>query len=312
MGVSKSVFGSGSERANYYRLMREWGEKYRIYHNLPFLNVLNPKDQHDTSEEFSEKPVSISEDEFDMLKKTSIDFTICNFQDEPLFCIEFDGMQQGFCLGASYIPGERVKNPNPWRKRITELKLRVALSYAFPFLVVGTTYFKDISKKTKLTIVDALIGDLLTSFDVYNKIQNFRVEQIGFTADEFQSLSDEEQNYRIQDWVFNIEIESQFANNPLVSRRAELERLCEGSWSSFTTYLLSYPPYKPGDITGFQSAILHGHRIVYQTDDLGPISGDAWIPNFNIPFISSYAVTEEIAAICALEKMIELKAARND
>ena len=307
MSVTKSVFASNSEKANYYKLMREWGTKYKIYHNLPFLNVLNPKDQLDISDSGYEKPNIISEDEFNMLKKTSIDYTICNLQDEPLFCIEFDGMQQGFNLGASYIPGDRIKHPNHWRKKITELKLRVAVSNTFPFLVVGTTYFKDISNTTKLTIVDALIGDFLTSIDVYQKFQNFRVEQIGFTEDEFQLLSNEEQEYIIQDWVFNKEIESQFKNNPLISRRAELERLCQGSWSSFTTFLLSYPPFEPGDIKGFQSATMHGHRIVYDTDDLGPISGDAWIPNFNVPFISTYAVTEGVAAICALEKMIELR-----
>jgi len=307
MSVSKSVFASGSEKANYYKLMREWGNKYRIYHNLPFLNVLNPKNQRDISDFKFETESYFTDDEFNMLKKTSIDYTICNLQDKPLFCIEFDGMQQGFNIGVSYVPGDRIKHPNAWRKQITELKLRIAISNAFPFIVVGTTYFKDISNSTKLTIVDAIIGEMLTIIDVQEKIRNFRVQQLGMTEEEFQSLSDEEREYIIQDWVSYIEIESQFKNNPITVRRAELEKVCEGSWSSFTTFLLSYPPFKPGDIKGFESAIMHGHRIIYETRDLGPISGDAWIPNFNMPFVSGYTVTEDIAAICALEKMIELR-----
>ena len=307
MSVSKSVFASGSEKANYYKLLREWGGKYKIYHNLPFLNVLNPKDQLDISEKANGKTTLFTADEFNMLKKTSIDYTICNHKDEPLFCIEFDGMQQGFNIGAEYIPSDRIKHPKVWRKKITELKLRVAASNAFPFIVVGTTYFKEISNSTKLSIVDGLIGDSLTTMDVQEKIRNFRVEQMGFTEDEFNSLSKEEQDMKIQDWVFYIEIESQFKHNPLTSRRAELEQSCQGSWSGFTIYPLSFPTFEPGDLQGFQAAELHGHRIVYNTIDFGPVSGDAWIPNFNMPYISGYTITEDIAAICALEKMVELR-----
>jgi hypothetical protein len=43
MGTNKQVFGSNSERSNYYKLSRQWASAYRIYHNLPFLNVFNTK-----------------------------------------------------------------------------------------------------------------------------------------------------------------------------------------------------------------------------------------------------------------------------
>lgn len=310
MSVSKTVFANGAEKANFYKLKRVWGEKCNIHHNLPFLNVLNPKDMLDISGRLYDKPEFFTDEEFDMLKKTSIDFTICDFRDKPLLCIEFDGMQQGFNLGATYLPSERIKHPSTWRKKITELKLRVAITNGFPFIVVGTTYFKDISNTTKFTIVDALIGDYFTTIDVHKEVRNFRVEQLGYTEDDFQSLSNEEQELIIQDWIFATEIESEFRNNPLVTRRADLERVTAGTWSNITMIPLSYPKFQPGDIDGFNSVMMHGHRIVYQTQDLGPISGDAWIPNFNMPFISSHTVTEDIAAICALEKMIELRTAK--
>ena len=42
MGVKKTVFASKSEQENYYKLKRTWGDKYVIYHDLPFLNCSTP------------------------------------------------------------------------------------------------------------------------------------------------------------------------------------------------------------------------------------------------------------------------------
>jgi len=307
MSVAKTVFASNSEKTNYYKLKRTWGEKYNIYHNLPFLNVLSPKGIRDISQGLDVRPKGFTQEEFNLLKKTSIDYTICNLKDEPLFCIEFDGMQQGFNKGTEYISDDRILHPSNWRKKITELKLRVAMSNFFPFIVVGATYFKAISNSTKLTIVDGLIGNLLATMDVKKKNRNFSVEQLGLTNDEFQSLSEEEKDYIIKDWMISIEIESQFKNNPLANRRADLERICQGLWSGYSILSLVNPSFEPGDIKDLQSVKLHGLRIVYHTNDLGPISGDAWIPNFNMPYVSGFTILEDIAAICALEKMIELR-----
>ena len=306
MSVAKTVFASNSEKTNYYKLIRTWGEKYNIYHNLPFLNVLSPKGVPDISQRYS-SPKEFSDNEYDILKKTSIDYTICNLKDEPLFCIEFDGMQQGFNIGTEYISDDRILHPSNWRKKITELKLRVAVANTFPFMVVSATYFKAISNSTKLSIVDGLIGDLLATMEVKEKVKNFTVEQLGYTDEEFQSLSEEEKDYIIQDWVFFIEIESHFKNNPLANRRANLEQTCQGIWTGYSIIPLADPPFEPGDLKGFQSIIFHGCKIIYNTKDLGPIVGDAWIPNFNMPYISGFTILEDIASICALEKMIELR-----
>ena len=135
MSVAKTVFASNSEKTNYYKLKRTWGEKFNIYHNLPFLNVLSPKGVIDISQGFS-SPREFGKDDFDKLKKTSIDYTICNKRDEPLFCIEFDGMQDGFNFGTKYRPNDCIKHPRLRRKEFIELKLRVAESNVFPFIIV--------------------------------------------------------------------------------------------------------------------------------------------------------------------------------
>jgi hypothetical protein len=72
MGVNSNAFASKSEQQNFYKLRRTWGEKYLIYHNLPFLNVFNPKDLIDISDWKNIREITLTDVEFARLKKTSM------------------------------------------------------------------------------------------------------------------------------------------------------------------------------------------------------------------------------------------------
>src|SRR5437016_8521672 len=98
MAAKKLVFGSNTERENYYKLRRQWGGNCHGYPNLPFLMVFNSKDLIDFGRRKLEK-IELTEIEWNRLKKTSIDYTLCDEQDTPLVCIEFDGWQDGFNVG---------------------------------------------------------------------------------------------------------------------------------------------------------------------------------------------------------------------
>lgn len=111
MTVKKRVFASNAERENYYKLMRVWGDEYHLHHNLPFLNVFHGPVILDLSES-PPKSVEISGEDYNRLKKTSIDYTLCTRDDEPLVCVDFDGMQEGFNVGTAYKPGVPE---SPWR-----------------------------------------------------------------------------------------------------------------------------------------------------------------------------------------------------
>jgi hypothetical protein len=137
MGVHKTVFGSNEERRYFTKLQKEWGNKYHIHHNQPFLNVLTGRDalMDDSGNQFY-----LSDEEFDQLKKLSIDFTVCDKSDAPLVCIEFDGLQDGFNIGTTYRTRDGACG-NPSRRALMELKLRVAHGSLFPFLVLGSDQF---------------------------------------------------------------------------------------------------------------------------------------------------------------------------
>ncbi len=157
MGINKTVFGSRAEKKNYDRLSRQWGDKYRIYHNLPFLQVLN-------TEGIS---LDLKYKQHEYLKKTSIDYIFCDNEGKPLIALDFDGMLEGFNVGLDYHKSQSHPSLDEKKEKEREdgfkLKLRIAHDSSFPLFIVGSKEFKNFSTGISLTIVDAIIGEVLAS-----------------------------------------------------------------------------------------------------------------------------------------------------
>ncbi|BAQ65497.1 hypothetical protein [Geminocystis sp. NIES-3709] len=152
MGLKKKVFASKAEQQNYYKIIRTWGKKFKVYHNIPFLNIFTIDD------------VILTEQDKNNLKKTSIDYIICNNFEEPILCIEFDGFCEGVNKNLEYKPSRQIGDwKDDWRKKIIELKLKVADHSNFPFFVVSSKEFSDLDENIPLTIIDGIIGSLASS-----------------------------------------------------------------------------------------------------------------------------------------------------
>ena len=72
MGVRKSVFASKAKRKAFGHLSRNWGERYCLYHNLPFLNVFDTGNLIEWTGS-SLRQITVDQIELSRLKKTSID-----------------------------------------------------------------------------------------------------------------------------------------------------------------------------------------------------------------------------------------------
>ena len=70
-----------------------------------------------TAQSFTLEPVEVNQ-----LKKTSIDYVLCDMNDKPLVAIDFDGMGEGFNVGTTYHP---TYPTDVWREHIITLKLKV-------------------------------------------------------------------------------------------------------------------------------------------------------------------------------------------
>lgn len=314
MGVKTNVFASKSEQRNYRKLCRTWGQDYRIYHNLPFLSIFTRTDLVDMSDWRNPSPFKLTEREFNRLKKTSVDYTLCDKHDSPILCIEFDGLQQGFNVGAAYYPNEVIPSLGVWRREITELKLRVALGSGFPFFVVGSKQFDDIHPDAKLTIVDAIIGEVLAWKAAGAEFsRGFDPAEVGYSQEQFDTLPEWEQREIIQDWVIGVEVIATMEHNPVARKRAQLEE--ELGIRSWTEKSLTYPSLDTAKTVEeraamLDNAILYGSTITLHTDDFGDVEATAWLPNFKVVGYSGMTLSEEVAGLLAVEKLKRMRANR--
>lgn len=307
MGIKQNVFASKAEKKNFEKLARTWSDTYRIYHNLPFLNIFTLDDLFDYSDWARPVPLSLSEDEILALKKASVDYVLCDLDDSPLVCIEFDGLQNGFSVGMDYYPDRLPPRLRPWRRRITELKLRVAHGSLFPFFVVGSEQFKDITPHARLTIVDGIIGEVLSVLATRQRFsKGFDPEEVGFSQEQFDDLPSYVQHELIQDWAIGVEVHMELEYNP-VSRKSAEEQYRLGV-SSFTMEHFQYPSIPPDisvedRIAAFENAIMFGTRVILHSQDHGDIEGEAWLPNFQAANFSPLGLVDGIAALIALDEL---------
>ena len=311
VAIKDSVFASKAEKRNYLKLRRVWSPSHFIYHNLPFLSVFSIADLVDMSDWTHPRPFAVTPSEFGQLKKTSIDYILCDSNDIAILCIEFDGLQEGFSVGTDYYPSENVTAQSPWRRHILELKLRVAHGSLFPFFVVGSKQFAAIDPTLQLTIADGIVGEVLTLRATGDRIaRGFDPKEMSYSQDGFQRLSESAQRDVIQDWLIGVEVNTKLGHNPIARERAILDH--ELSITSFKVQPLEYPsPNFTADLETraqqFRGAILFGSRVTLNTEDHGDVSADAWLPNFKSPGFSPHGLTEEIAALIALTRLKRLR-----
>lgn len=292
MGVHKTVFGSNQERKYYKKLTKTWDNQLNIYHNLPFLSVFKGRDPLIDSERL--QIFQLNDEEFELLKKTSIDYVICDKDDKPLLCIEFDGMQGGFNVGKKYVvPGGESKLKR--RKDFLELKLRVAHGSGFPFFILSSEHFKGLANSIYLTIADGLIGEVLSTNARMESIgEGFDPSEYGYTNEDFEDLDELTKRNLIEDWAIGIEVESDYIHNPIFQKVAELSEE-----TGFRGYSMKYLNEDKRDPEVWSWVECEVTNLKY-----GNESVKVYIPNFNTPSCYfSIHLAQEIARLLALEKI---------
>lgn len=301
MGVKQTVFGSRAERVNFQKLESRWGEKHDLWHNLPFLNLFTREPLIDP-DSLDLRSLVISDLDWQRLKKTSVDYVLCDQErDKPIVGIDFDGWQDGFSTGREYRAG--VENPSPWRSLITTLKLKVAHGSFFPYFVVGSRHFTDVSLRTQLCIVDGIIGEVLAKNATQDRFaRGFAAADAGMTELEWEALPPWEKDELIQDFVFSVEIGNNFEHNPIYS---EVARLSKELGNPSTSHRFVDLPGVKRAPSGrlLQDPQVWGAECVVETNDMGTVKRTVWMPNFGAPGFSGVGLTEEIAHLMALDEL---------
>ena len=256
---------------------------------------------------------TISQKEIARLKKTSVDYVVCDRNDAPLLCIEFDGLQQGRSVGNTYQPINKNRRINQqWRKEIIELKLKIANASLLPFIVVNSQHFQSVSNETHVTIVDGIIGYILGRKAALIRInRGLSFQDFGLTEEEWTYLSKEKQDELVQNYVHDTEIYSELEYDVFAKRIAELRESL--NIMGFSVQTMDYPDSFAGEtyeqrMEMYENALAIGAKVSLRTPDHGDVSETAWIPNFKLwNSTRPYAVVESIASILVLEKLQKLR-----
>jgi hypothetical protein len=271
--IRKCVFGSGAEKEHFGQLVERWGSRANVYHNLPFLQVFD-LNQLDAI-------MSLDQVESSRLKKTSLDFVICDKADRPLVAIDFDGLNQGFNIGTSYLAGAGA---TPWRKAIFELKLRAAHLCQFPYAIVRSAQFRFLPGDARLTVIDGLIGAVLASIKTR---EDWHKVDLKKALPELEAMPAKQQSEAIQDLLLQVETAAQLENCPITARR----------WDLFKKLGINRYKFSPLD-SGVASGI---HARVWR----GDVQADAkvWIPSFGLSGISDLEIVQNLGFLVAAEKL---------
>ncbi len=316
MGIKNNVFASRPERNYYYKLSRQWGDTYRIYHNLPFLNIFDLKNVY---EYYSSKPsdrslITFNEIEISRLKKTSIDYVLCDQQDMPLIGIDFDGLQNGFNSGITYI-SQSHNPPNPWRKDIMHLKLKVAHGSDFPYFVLGYDFFQDLTQDVSLMIIDGIIGTVLATIEHsdmytqgYDDFQNGRLSSDSLLYKLFSkgsfTVSDD---IPLLEDILKLERRILTKHNPI---RQEVRRLYYLlNKPKIIIYPLEYPQLERSDLLMPQhlqdkKIIMKGVKCRVISDMYGSAEQVVWVPNVIAPYFSLGLLLKDIARLVTMNTLL--------
>ena len=301
MGKYKSVFKSKSEEKYYHVLKARLSDKYNIYPQLPFAQIIDLSD------------MNLNHKKREFLLKTNVDYTICDKDtNEPLLSIEFDGLGSGFSRDGKYYMKQVTKN-DPYRKLKMEAKLQIAKECDYPLFVVSYDECDPINQNLSLAILDGIIGQFFAK-------KNFQKYTGDFNALEKPSFSSPDEKYEYdQDLVTSAEVMSELDYDPLAKLEAKLS--VEAEPNRFSLEYLSYPEPPNFDADGPMSASIESWKkrikAINNAERVGVLVvgeyGNVKIPrkilvrNFEGYGVSPTTIAENIAKILVWQKIIEIK-----
>lgn len=299
MALHSTIFGGTNEKELFHSIKSQWQAGFSVYPQLPFCAV------------FDLTNLYLTEKQTSFLRQTSIDYTLCTKDGQPLLCIEFDGLGHGFSRNGEYI--EIYPSKDTYRKLKLDLKLKVAALEHFPFYVVSYDEKVPISDEIHLTVVDGIIGQTLKHRDFFSIAK----EWVDNEKDMLDNLPEVEAHERIQDIVTGAEVIAELNWDPVAKRSAELEGklLREGFYKGHSYQFIGDPELPDFDwntfdgfearIQAMKSVVRWGCKYTVHTT-FGDISETAWVRNFEGNVVSPMIIAENVAGLLAYHSALKL------
>jgi hypothetical protein len=279
MERSPTIFDSAAERALFEELQSRWAPKLRLFPQVPLAKLmrLEPPDERLLRPRHRRYFLS-----------AHVDFTFCWPDGRPILSVEFDGVGGGFSRERQYIP-KRV-TPDPNRDWKLNFKLRAAARVNYPLIVIATEETAQLAESESLTILDGIVGQLLSR----EAERELAQEMVDDAADKLAGMDPAQAYEYAQDLVLQAGVIADLEHDPLALAVAQEETRCERALGHSYSYSLGPPLYDPPppSSAGFPppieelmarlSAINHaarvGVRVAVQTP-IGEVAETVWLRN---------------------------------
>ena len=282
-----SIFDSASEKKVYKRLMNVWEGRVNIYPQLPVRKVIGYDQIRNLS--FCEKAKKY-------LLETEFDFVVCStHKDEPLLAVEFDGLGKGFSKNGSYHP-KQVPVQAGNRNLKLNTKLKACDLAGVPLVIVSYEETNTVlNSNQRLTVLDAIIGEVLTGNLVCSRIQDL------CKSGDLDKVSSVE----AAEWLITeIEIESKYEANPI--RLKTLQMKNQIGHNGYSVEWL----YNRKGYAGARYSINHGVSVEWNESDGSTIkhknllSATIYIREVNCSIVDTPNLLEAIGEYCLYTKAI--------
>lgn len=278
MKPKATVFGSKIEKSAFASVQSRWSDRFNIYLSLPFSNIIDFVD------------ADLPPKEKDTLLKTSVDFTLANKKaDKPILSVEFDGIGCGFDKDGVYVPTVDYQHIDPYRKLKLDLKLRVSKAAGYPLVVVSYDELKQISAQEQITVLDGIIGQILSRLWFASPGGRKTASGLIQFAETLASPGREE---ALEFIGIDTEFITQIQWNPVFKRAAELleEAVQKGLCQRWGTRYLTHPRF------GQDAPENVGVTVTADTPN-GERSTTVWLRNVNTSGIDVTELAELIGRI---------------
>jgi len=203
MYVKQSIFGSQSEKKYYdsiHKVTNTLWSDYKLHSQLPIAAVIHNNDEIQNKETLS------------FFYKTSIDFVVCDLSGKPLIAIDYDGMGEGYGVNTYHHSQPTL---DKYRKLKFDRKLQWAQNAGLPYYIVGTYEFTPVNKNIKETIVNELIGSVISQYQFTEKIPIIK-KQLQYDK-YIDTLSNYEQYMYVDDILFEAEWDEIIKYSPVLN-----------------------------------------------------------------------------------------------
>jgi hypothetical protein len=165
MRKAKTIFGSHPESTAFQSITLHLPQGWAVYPNLPLSQIVRVG-KHE-----------VSQGEWEVYLKTSVDFTLVEGKGDPSLVVEFDGMGEGFSSSNTYIQFRQTRDSN--RKAKLDFKLRLCERVGLPLLVISFPEIASCTRDGLLSIVNGIVAQHIATKTYQNTMQQWDSEGRG-------------------------------------------------------------------------------------------------------------------------------------